>query len=91
MKLISIGFGNIVASDRIIAVINPDSAPIKRLISDARENRILIDATCGRRTRALIITDSGSMILSALQPNTIAARAGQGQGFGLISKENHND
>ena len=74
MKLINIGFGNIVSAGRIIAIVSPESAPIKRIISDARENSLLIDATYGRRTRAVIITDNGSLILSALQPETIAAR-----------------
>jgi len=74
MKLINIGFGNIVSAGRIIAIVSPESAPIKRIISDAREKSLLIDATYGRRTRAVIITDNGSLILSALQPETVAAR-----------------
>jgi len=74
MKLINIGFGNMVSAGRIIAVISPDSAPIKRFISDARDKSLLIDATYGRRTRAVIITDNGSIILSAIQPETIAGR-----------------
>jgi len=74
MKLINIGFGNIVSAGRIIAIISPDSAPVKRIISDAREKSLLIDATYGRRTRSVIVIDNGSLILSALQPETIAAR-----------------
>ena len=74
MKLINIGFGNMISAGRIIAIVSPDSAPIKRIISDAREKSLLIDATYGRRTRAVIITDNSSLILSALQPETIAAR-----------------
>ena len=74
MKLINIGFGNMVSAGRIIAVISPDSAPIKRVISDARDKSLLIDATYGRRTRAVIITDNGSIVLSAIQPETIAGR-----------------
>ena len=74
MKLINIGFGNMVSAQRIIAIISPDSAPIKRVISDAREKSLLIDATYGRRTRAVIITDNGSVILSAIQPETVASR-----------------
>ena len=74
MKLINIGFGNIVSAGRIIAIVSPESAPIKRIISDAREKNILIDATYGRRTRAVIIIDNGTLILSALQPETVAAR-----------------
>ena len=74
MKLINIGFGNIVMTSRIIAVLSPDSAPIKRIIQDARERGSLIDATYGRRTRAVIITDSDHVILSAVQPETVANR-----------------
>jgi len=74
MKLINIGFGNMVSAGRIIAIVSPESAPIKRIISDAREKSLLIDATYGRRTRAVIITDNGALILSAIQPETVAAR-----------------
>jgi len=74
VKLINIGFGNMVASERIIAIVSPESAPIKRIISDAREKSSLIDATYGRRTRAVIITDNGCIILSAIQPETVAGR-----------------
>lgn len=74
MKLINIGFGNMVSAERLVAVVSPESAPIKRIISDAREKGILIDATYGRRTRAVIISDSGHIILSAIQPETVAGR-----------------
>jgi len=74
MKLINIGFGNMVSVGRIIAIVSPESAPIKRIISDAREKNTLIDATYGRRTRAVIIMDNGCIILSAIQPETVAAR-----------------
>ena len=74
MKLINIGFGNMVSAHRIIAIVSPESAPIKRIISDAREKCQLIDATYGRRTRAVIISDNGSVILSAIQPETVAGR-----------------
>ena len=74
MRLINIGFGNMVSAGRIIAIVSPESAPIKRIISDAREKSMLIDATYGRRTRAVIIADNGSLILSAIQPETVAAR-----------------
>ena len=74
MKLINIGFGNMVAANRIIAIVSPESAPIKRIISDSREKGQLVDATYGRRTRAVIITDSGLIVLSALQPETVASR-----------------
>ncbi|MBQ4381696.1 MAG: DUF370 domain-containing protein [Oscillospiraceae bacterium] len=74
MKLINIGFGNMVNSARIVAVISPESAPVKRIISDTRDRGDLVDATYGRRTRAVIICDSGHVILSALQPETVTAR-----------------
>ena len=74
MKLINIGFGNMVSAGRIVAIVGPDSAPIKRIVSDAREKNMLIDATYGRRTRAVIITDNGNIILSAIQPETVAGR-----------------
>lgn len=75
MKLINIGFGNLVAASRIVAVVSPDSAPIKRIVQEAKERGIVIDASYGRRTRAVIVTDSDHVILSALQPETIAGRA----------------
>ncbi|ADB95425.1 extracellular matrix/biofilm regulator RemA [Candidatus Atelocyanobacterium thalassae] len=74
MQLINIGFGNIVSANRIVSIVSPDSAPIKRLVTDARDRGQLIDATYGRRTRAVIITDSSHIILSAIQPETIANR-----------------
>ncbi len=74
VNLINIGFGNIVAANRVIAVVSPESAPIKRIIQEARESGMLIDATYGRRTRAVIITDSDHVILSAIQPETVSHR-----------------
>lgn len=74
IKLINIGFGNIVSGNRIIAVVSSESAPIKRLIQEARDNGLLIDATYGRRTRAVIITDSQHVILTPVQPETVANR-----------------
>ncbi len=74
IKLINIGFGNIVSANRIIAVVSSESAPIKRLIQEAREKGLLIDATYGRRTRAVIITDSQHVILTPVQPETVANR-----------------
>ncbi|MEO0374027.1 hypothetical protein C1752_02691 [Acaryochloris thomasi RCC1774] len=74
IRLINIGFGNIVSGNRVIAIVSPESAPIKRIITDARERGELIDATYGRRTRAVIVTDSGHVILSAIQPETVANR-----------------
>ena len=72
--LVSVGFGNIVSGARVIAVITPESAPVKRLVQDARERRLLIDASCGRKTRAVLVMDSGHVVLSALQSETIARR-----------------
>ena len=75
MQLINIGFGNIVSADRIISIISPESAPVKRIIQEAKDSKMAIDATYGRRTRSVIIMDSGHVILSAVQPETIANRA----------------
>ncbi|MCS7175831.1 extracellular matrix/biofilm regulator RemA [Pseudothermotoga sp.] len=72
--LINIGFGNVISGDRVIAIVNPESAPLKRLKEEARDEGKLIDATYGRKTRAIIITDSNHIILSAIQPETIAQR-----------------
>lgn len=74
MKLINIGFGNMISASRLVAVVSPDSAPIKRMVQEARERGNLIDASYGRRTRAVLITDSDHIILSALQPETVAGR-----------------
>lgn len=76
MKLINIGFGNVVSAARVVAIVSPDSAPIKRIIQETRERGFLVDASYGRRTRAVILTDSGHVILSAIQPETVAGRAG---------------
>ena len=74
MQLVNIGFGNIIAANKIVAIVSPDSAPIKRMIQEAKDEKTAVDATCGRRTRAVIITDSDHVILSAVQPETIAHR-----------------
>lgn len=74
VNLINIGFGNIVAGNRVVAIVSPESAPIKRIIQEARERGMLVDATYGRRTRAVIITDSDHVILSAIQPETVSHR-----------------
>ena len=74
MKFISIGFGNIVSAERIVSIVSPDSAPIKRLVQDAKDAGRVIDVSCGKRTRAVIITDSEHIILSALPSETIAKR-----------------
>ena len=76
MKFINIGFGNMVSSNRIVAIVSPDSAPVKRLMLDAKDSGRVIDASCGRRTRAVIVTDSEHIIFSALQTETIANRLG---------------
>jgi regulator of extracellular matrix RemA (YlzA/DUF370 family) len=74
MKLISVGFGNFVSVSRIISIVSPESAPIKRAVQFAREKSMLIDATCGRRTRAVVIIDSGHVVLTAIHPETVAQR-----------------
>ena len=74
MKFINIGFSNMVSANRIVAIATPDSAPIKRLVQDAKDDNRIIDVSCGRRTRAVIITDSEHVILSAVQPETISNR-----------------
>jgi extracellular matrix regulatory protein A len=84
IKLINIGFGNIVSANRVIAIVSPESAPIKRIINDARDRGQLIDATYGRRTRAVIISDSGHVVLSAIQPETVANRF-------VVSKDTNGD
>lgn len=76
MKLLNIGFGNMVSANRLVAIVSPESAPIKRIIQKAKERDALIDATYGRRTRAVLITDSDHVILSPIQPETVANRLG---------------
>ena len=76
MKLINIGFGNMVSAGRLIAIVSPESAPIKRMVQEARDRGVLIDATYGRRTRAVLIMDSDHIVLSALQPETVSGRLG---------------
>ena len=88
MKLINIGFGNMVSASRIITIVSPESAPIKRIIQDARDNGVLIDATYGRRTRAVIVMDSGHVILSAIQPETVANRFVQSDD---MEEEDHDE
>jgi len=77
-KLINVGFGNIVIANRIVALVSPESAPIKRLVQEGRDKGLVIDATYGRRTRAVIITDSNHIILSSIQPETVANRIRSG-------------
>ena len=74
MQLVNIGFGNVVSANKIVSIVSPEAAPIKRLVQEAKDEKRAIDATCGRRTRAVLIMDSGNIVLSALQPETVAAR-----------------
>ncbi len=90
MKLINIGFGNIVSGSRVIAIVSPESAPIKRIVQEARDKGLLIDASCGRRTRAVLITDSDHVILSAIQTETIAGRAQSREDEIIASEENES-
>lgn len=76
-RLINVGFGNVVNSNKIISIISPDAAPIKRMVQTAKDTGMAIDATCGRRTKAVIVTDSGHLILSSLLPDTITGRVNQ--------------
>ena len=75
MEFINIGFGNIINANRIISIVSPEAAPIKRIVQEAKDSKTAVDATSGRRTRAVIIMDSGHIILSAVQPETVAGRA----------------
>lgn len=74
MQLVNIGFGNVVSANKIVSIVSPEAAPIKRIVQEAKDEKTAIDATCGRRTRAVLIMDSGHVILSAVQPETISAR-----------------
>ena len=80
MKLVNIGYGNMMAAERLIAIVSPEAAPIRRMVQDARDSRRVIDATCGHKTRAVIVTDSEHVILSPLLPETVAARIDEGKG-----------
>ena len=81
MKLINVGFGNMVSASRLIAIVSPESAPIKRMVQDARDSGRVIDATCGHKTRAVIVTDSEHVVLSPLMPETVAARIDERKGM----------
>lgn len=74
MQLINIGYGNMISVSRIISIVSPDAAPVKRMIQNARDKSMLIDASCGRKTKSVIVTDSGHIVLSAIQPETVAHR-----------------
>ncbi len=86
IKLVNIGFGNIVNANRIVAIVSPESAPIKRLVQDARDRNELVDATYGRRTRAVIVTDSNYIVLSAVQPETVSNRLSSSKGIVDVSE-----
>ncbi len=79
MKLLSVGFGNTVAAGRVLAIVNADAAPTKRMIQAAKDSGTAVDATAGRRTRAVLVMDTGHLIMSALQPETLSARLGAGE------------
>ena len=81
IQLLNIGFGNMVSANRVMAIISPESAPIKRMVQDARDKGLLIDATYGRKTRAVLVMDSGQIVLSAIQPETVAHRLVQHDGI----------
>lgn len=87
MKLLNVGFGNMVSSQRLVAIVAPDSAPVRRMVQDARDAGRVIDATCGRRTRAVIVMDSEHVVLSPLQPETVAGRL-EGKGKATDEEEN---
>ena len=87
MKFINIGFGNMVSAGRIVAIASPDSEPIKRLVRDAKEAGNVIDVSCGRRTRAVIVTDSNHVILSAIQTETITNRLASDDESGVLDGE----
>jgi regulator of extracellular matrix RemA (YlzA/DUF370 family) len=74
LQLVNIGFGNMISAERMVAIVSPESAPIKRIVQDSKERGVLIDATCGRKTRTVIIMESDHVVLSALQPETVANR-----------------
>ena len=86
MKLLNVGFGNMVSAQRMVAIVAPDSAPMRRMVQDARDAGRVIDATCGRRTRAVIVMDSDHVVLSPLQPETVAGRL-EGKGKGTEDEE----
>lgn len=90
MKLVNIGFGNMVSAERLIAIVSPESAPIKRMVQDAKERGTLIDATHGRRTRAVLITDSDHIILTYLVPETVTLRIAEEDNEALSPEEDEN-
>lgn len=87
MKLINIGFGNAVNADRVVAIVSPESAPIKRIIQEARDKGLLIDASYGRKTRSVIVSDSGHVVLSAVAPASVAGRAADDDKEGSVEED----
>ena len=87
MKLINIGFGNMVSAGRLVAVVSPESAPIKRMVQEARDRGVLIDATFGRRTRSVLVMDSDHVVLSAIQREKVAGRLSGGETSGDVEEE----
>lgn len=87
MQLLNVGFGNVVLAQRIISIISPDAAPIKRMVQEAKDEKTAVDATCGRKTRAVLVMDSGHIVLSSLQPETLAGRLDKDIG----NKEEENE
>ncbi len=79
MRLVNIGYGNMISSEKIVAVVSPDAAPVKRMVQNARDSGMLIDASCGRKTKSVIITESDHVVLSAVQPETLANRVNSAQ------------
>ena len=78
MQLLNVGFGNVVSAGRIISIVSPEAAPIKRMVQEAKDSKMAVDATCGRRTKAVVVMDSGHVVLSALQPETLSGRLDAG-------------
>lgn len=86
-RMINVGFGNVVNSDKIVGIISPEAAPIKRMVQNAKDNQMAIDATCGRRTKAVIVTEGGYLVLSALLPETIAGRINVKEDGAILPEE----
>jgi len=88
-RMINVGFGNVVNAEKIVGIISPEAAPIKRMVQNAKDNQMAIDATCGRRTKAVIVTENGYLVLSALLPETIAGRINYKEDGTVTQEEKH--
>ena len=88
-RMINVGFGNVVNAEKIVGIISPEAAPIKRMVQNAKDNQMAIDATCGRRTKAVIVTEGGYLVLSALLPETIAGRINYKEDGAIVQDEKH--